>query len=231
MDKLQLALARPKMQLFVSLPSNDLEMAAAAIRAGADGMKVHMNVGHRASGNSFADLMTYRQVFEELRATFDGPLGIVPAGSYAQVDRTEIEQLEQIGFDFYSIFAQHMPSYLLHTQKLTPTFGIDDQYDYRWLEVVTHFPVAALEAAIVPGDEYGTPLTFADLLKYRYLVERSGLPVIVPSQRSIQAEDVQALIDCGVRVLLIGAVVTGKEAEGLERKVASFRDAIDRATN
>ena len=38
-----------KFTLVVSLPSNDLELAKAALEGGADAVKVHCNVWHRAS--------------------------------------------------------------------------------------------------------------------------------------------------------------------------------------
>ena len=41
------------MELIVSLPSNDPAMAQAATGAGADAVKLHMNVTHDASGTRF----------------------------------------------------------------------------------------------------------------------------------------------------------------------------------
>ena len=37
----------------VSLPANDLDLARAALDAGAQAIKVHCNVWHRASGHTF----------------------------------------------------------------------------------------------------------------------------------------------------------------------------------
>ena len=42
-----------KFSLVVSLPSNDLELAKAALEGGAQAVKVHCNVWHRASGHTF----------------------------------------------------------------------------------------------------------------------------------------------------------------------------------
>ncbi|WP_248929256.1 hypothetical protein [Paenibacillus hamazuiensis] len=228
MNRFQQALTREKLQLFVSLPANDAGLAQAALAEGADGLKVHMNVGHRASGSHFGPLSGYLDVFAQIRSLFDGPLGIVPGGSLDSVKPEEIEALPGLGVDFTSIYAFHMPSFLLRYPKLSRTFAIDSGFDLRLLEGAGTFGVEALEASVIPGDEYGTPLSFADLLKYRWLVQHSGLPVIVPSQRKIVPADVPALIDCGIRVLLIGAVVTGKDADGIRRAVAELRNEIDR---
>ncbi|KIL38935.1 hypothetical protein SD70_23050 [Gordoniibacillus kamchatkensis] len=227
MNRLKKSLQGGKLQLFVSLAANDAALARAALDEGADGLKVHMNVGHRASGNSFGPLADYRDTFREIRSLFDGPLGIVPGGSIEAIRPQEIDELPEIGIDFFSIYAWHMPSFLLKHGKLEATFAIDSGFDVRYVEAAKSFGLEALEASIVPGQEYGTPLSFADLLKYRWLAEKSGLPVIVPSQRRIVPQDVAALKDCGIGALLIGAVATGKTADEIKRTVHAFRNAID----
>ncbi|OXM84353.1 hypothetical protein [Paenibacillus rigui] len=226
MNRLRQALHEPKLQLFVSLPSNDLNLAKAALQEGAEGLKVHINVDHRASGNSFGPLSEYTDTFREIRSLFNGPLGIVPGGALESVNPHEIEQLSELDIDFYSIYAWHMPAFLLQA-KLASTFAIDSQFDTRLLEAAKAFPIEALEASIIPSSEYGTPLNFADLLRYRWLAHNAHLPVIVPSQRKLAAADVPALKDSGIKALLLGAVVTGKSADEIKRAVHDFRNAID----
>ncbi|MFD0676543.1 MULTISPECIES: hypothetical protein [unclassified Paenibacillus] len=227
MNRLRQALHEPKLQLFVSLPSNDLNLAKAALQEGADGLKVHINVDHRASGNSFGPLSEYAETFRSIRSQFNGPLGIVPGGSLESINPQEIEQLGDLDVDFFSIYAWHMPAFLLHAPKLAATFAIDNQFDTRLLEAAKAFPIEALEASVIPSSEYGTPLNFADLLRYRWLAQTANLPVIVPSQRKLVAADVPALKDSGVKALLLGAVVVGKSADEIQRAVHDFRNAID----
>ncbi|WP_229696057.1 hypothetical protein [Paenibacillus albidus] len=228
LNRLHVALNREKLQLFVSLPENNVKLAAAALAEGADGLKVHINVSHRASGNHFGPLSQYQDPFREIRSLFDGPLGIVPGGSLQEISAVEARLLPETGIDFFSIYAFHMPSFLLRVPGLARTFAIDSEFDTSLIEDCRSFGISALEASIVPGSEYGSPLSFADLLKYRQLVRHSGVPVIVPSQRNITGEDIPALADCGIKVLLIGAIVTGKGEESIRRSVASLRNAMDR---
>lgn len=228
MKRLSEALQRGRMQLFVSLPANDLELAEAALAEGADGLKVHINVGHRASGNEFGPLEVYEETIGMIRSRFDGPLGIVPGGAPERISREEIQRLPQLGIDFFSVYAFHMPSFLLHAPGLERTFAIDAKSDRKLVEGADAFGITALEASVVPGEEYGTPLNFADLLTYRWLASHAGVPVIVPTQRRIVPEDISALADSGIQALLAGAVVTGNTAEGIRRGVAELRNAIDR---
>lgn len=228
MNRFRKALDEKPFLLLVSLPQNDEALARAAIEEGADGLKVHINVHHRASGNQFGPLSAYRSQFETIRQLFDGPFGIVPGGSLEEINPSEAEQFREIGIDYISVYAHHLPPFLLETEGVACTFAIDHQFQLSMLEAAKHFQMAALEASVIPGEEYGTRLSFADLIKYRYLVEKAGIPVIVPTQRKIIPEDIAALRDTGIRALLAGAVTIGKTADEIRRSISAFRNAIDK---
>ncbi|WP_116059230.1 hypothetical protein [Cohnella phaseoli] len=228
MAGLQNSLQARKLTLVVSLPANDAKLARAALEEGADGLKVHMNVGHRASGNRFGSLDEYENTFREIRSLFEGPLGIVPAGGAEEAKPEEIGRLSPLGFDFYSIYAHHLPSFMLHETGLDRTFAVNEFSDLALLSSASRYGFTAVEASIVPGDEYGTPLTFADVLKYRSVVERAGIPVLLPSQRKLVPDDVRVLGDTGIKAIMLGAIVVGKTEETMRRAVADFRAAIDR---
>ncbi|MEC2131254.1 hypothetical protein [Brevibacillus centrosporus] len=228
MNRLERALSEKPFQLFVSLPRNEEALANAAFAEGADGLKVHMNVHHRASGNSFGPLANYLELFTSIRSQFDGPFGIVPAGSPQDLNPAELAQLSAIGIDFISIYGHHLPAAQMRIEGVASTFAIDDQFDWALLDSMKHFPMTALEASIVPGAEYGTPLVFTDLLKYRLLVEKAGIPVMVPTQRKVVPADIPALRDTGVRVLLAGAMALGTTTDEIKRSVAALRNAIDK---
>lgn len=214
--------------MIISLPANDAALAQAALEEGADGLKVHVNVGHRASNTQFGPLSQYEPVFRQIRELCKGPLGIVPADRPEDVERDEMAKLASMDFDFYSIYAHHLPSILIQDERWDRTFAINDSYDLSLITDLQHFGFTALEASIVPGSEYGSPLTMADLLKYRSLARKAGIPVIVPSQRKLIADDLQPLLEAGVRAVLLGAVVTGRSEQQLRRTVSEFRNAIDR---
>ncbi|WP_240636839.1 hypothetical protein [Paenibacillus silvae] len=226
--RLQTMLAHKPLSLIVSLPGNDLTLARAALEEGADALKVHYNVGHRASGNHFGPLDEYTEIFRAIRSQFGGPFGVVPSGSIEGIRREDVERLAGIGFDFYSIYAHHLPSFMLQDLGLGSTFAINDAYDVSLVESTAHFGFTALEASIVPGEEYGSPLSFADVLHYRQLVLKAGVPVLVPSQRKLVSEDVPVLHHSGIKAIMLGAIVTGKTEDQLRRAVSSFRNAIDR---
>ncbi|MBD1382621.1 hypothetical protein IC621_20670 [Bacillus sp. IB182487] len=215
------------MTLLVSLPENNVELAKAAIRSGVDAVKMHVNVDHRASGNRFEPVEAYKEVFRTIRSEFRGPLGIVPGDSIEKIKRTEMEQLIDLGFNFYSIYAHHKLSWMFELDNMDKTFAITSDYSAAGLGKVKHFGASGIEASIIPGEEYGTPLSFKDVLTYQSIVENVDVPVLVPSQRKLAPSDIPLLHKAGIKAVMLGAIVIGDTEERIEKAIASFRNAID----
>ncbi|SNX75483.1 hypothetical protein SAMN05877753_112128 [Bacillus oleivorans] len=215
------------MTLIVSLPENRADLAQAASRAGADAIKMHVNVNHRASGNRFAVVQTYTDTFKKIREEFSGPLGIVPGGGFDDIAATEMEKLIGLGFNFYSVYAHHKPSWMLGLQEIEKTFAISSDYQIELIGNVKHFGITALEASIIPGEEYGSPLTFKDVLAYNRLAQNVDVPVLIPSQRKLEPYDIPILYQAGVKAVMLGAIVTGHTEASLEKAISTFRAAIE----
>ncbi|MEH7111679.1 hypothetical protein V7124_04755 [Neobacillus niacini] len=216
-----------KMTLIVSLPENRVELAKAAIDAGVDVVKLHVNVEHRASGNHFTSVETYFDIFRRIREEFSGPLGIVPGGAFEDIKQGELENLIGLGFNFYSIYAHHHPSWMLSLNKMEKTFAITSDYNINSIGNVGHLGVSALEASIIPGEQYGTPLTLKDVLAYNSIVQHVDVPVLVPSQRKLVPSDIPLLAKAGVKAVMLGAIVIGHTEASIQSEITSFRKAID----
>jgi len=225
-----------KLGLFVSLPRNDAELARAAANGGADGLKVHINVSHAASGTHFGPLEEERDAIESIVAAAGGrAVGIVP-GAEQMAAPEDVRELGRIGVDFCDAYAHHMPAWMLAMREevdmaMVPAIGAGHR---RWQrDAVCSAPPGpplgpdAIEASIIPHEEYGRPLSALDVLTYRRICAESQVPVIVPTQRAIAPEDVALIAECGVAALLIGAIVTGKDADSIEEATRRFRGAID----
>lgn len=223
-----MALAFPDpLALLVSLPRNDVELARAAVAAGADGLKVHVNVEHRASGTSFGTVREERGAIEAI-VGLGVPVGAVVGGE-GRVEAAEVAALRELGVAFVDVYLHHAPPWyvaaapadgalvaLAHDQPLELAAGL------------RRLGVTAVEASLAAPEEYGTPLTLARVAQIARLVELAELPVVVPSQHALRPDDVAALGDAGCAAVLIGAVVTGTEAAQVGEVTAAFRAAIDR---
>ncbi len=213
------------MPLIMSLPANEPALAQAAFEAGADAVKVHINVRHFASGAAFSSLADERAALESMLARASGPMGIV-LGDTASAAARDLDGACTLPFSFVSAYAKHAPARLLDKRIARMiACGADDSADDAALLAQTGADV--LEASVVPREEYGQPLTLCDLAVYRALCGAVGIPVVVPSQKALVPEDVRRLRDVGVRGVMIGAVVTGNTEAGIREAVAAFRRAAD----
>ncbi len=214
-----------KLTLIMSLPGNQPAWCKAAFEAGADAVKVHINVEHRASGVHFGRLAEEMPALEEMLDHRTGPMGLVLGGSLQQA-ALDASQAQELPFSFYSVYAHHMPAWALGGKPLMA--ACDGTYSMEEISALPAMGASVVEASVIPGAEYGLPLSMRDLLRYRAIAGSVNVPVVVPTQRAIRPDEVEALIRAGVKGLMIGAVVTGKEEKTIAQAVAAFRKAIDR---
>lgn len=219
-------LENPKKTLIMSLPKNDPALCRAAFEAGADAVKVHINVEHRASGSRFGRLDEERPALEQMLSEATGPMGLMIGASLA-LTAQDVSAASRMGFDFFSMYAHHMPV-IAPTPNQTWMVACDGTYALDEVSVMHRVGAQVLEASIMPGAEYGAPLSLRDLMKYSALRTHTPLPIVVPTQRAIRPDEVRALSDIGMNGLMIGAVVTGQEEASIRRAVSAFRNVIDR---
>lgn len=213
-----------KMVLIMSLPQNDPDLCRAAFDAGADAVKVHINVDHRASGTHFGTLREERDALETMLSHRAGPMGLVPGGS-PQAVMGDLREALSLPFSFYSVYAHHMPWTRMPEDKVLMA-ACDSTYSLAEISGMPRY-CGVLEASVIPGAEYGAPLTIRDLIKYRQITETVSVPVIVPTQRAIRPCETQVLAEAGVRAVMIGAIVTGKTRQEIISAIKAFRKAID----
>ena len=223
-------MADRKFVLVVSLPSNNLELAKAALEGGADAVKVHCNVWHRASGHTFGTYEENKAFLKDLiRLCGNVPVGLVPGTSEAFITESELRELEEMGLDFISAYSQNLPSFVMDSRKITSAVAIGSDYTESTLDAVKDSDIEILECSVVRGEAYGQNLTCADLLCYSSIAKRTGKPCMIPTQKKIRPGDVKHLYRAGCRALMIGAVVTGQEPdpEVFQETVQAFREAVD----
>ena len=221
------------MRLIVSLPDNTVELAQAAASGGADAVKVHMNVVHRASGAGFGDFAAERPRVEAIIKNAGVPVGLMPGAEHVP-EKGELEELIAAGLKFIDIYAHHMPaSYLELGEKIELIPAIDRMLSEGELFHLTHVHchdknvISMLEAAVIPPEQYGAPLTHYDIAVYRTIAAYSDRPLLVPTQKLITPEDLEALMYSEIGGLMIGVVVTGPTAGGIEKTTREFRRKID----
>lgn len=214
-----------QLPLLVSLPRNDVRLAEAAHEGGADGLKVHANVGHRASGTSFGSIEEERKRIEGILAV-GLPTGIVP-GEPGRVQRDEVAEAAALGVDFCDVYLGAAPAWYVDAcapAHAMVAVGPDERLDD--VEALPALGIAALEASCAPPEAYGTDLPLSRVAEVRALAARSDLPVIVPTQHAISVEDLPVLVRAGMHGLLIGAVVTGAQPHDVRAATERYASAL-----
>jgi hypothetical protein len=213
--------------LIVSLTRNDLELARTAVEAGADALKVHLNVHHHASGTLFGSWSEERAAITRIVKSVEVPVGVVP-GAQVVADDAELDEMAALGIDFWDTFVHHAPTRLLARQDLGCMMAVNYQFPLERSPLVAALGARVIEASIVPPEEYGSGLTARDLINYHVLARSvSPTPVVIPSQRRMTPGDVAFLKRAGAAGIVIGAIVTGHDAETLGEATRAFRRAID----
>jgi len=210
--------------LLVSLPRNDVELARAAVSAGADALKVHVNVHHRASGTRFGSLDDEEAA---LGAVLDLglPTGIVP-GEDAMVTPSELPRLQR--FAFLDAYVHRLPLFL-YDAGVPVVPAVPHDYPAERFASLATLPGAWLEAALVAPDGYGRDPVAADLAAYALLAGATSRRLIVPTQRRIRPDDLGRYFAIpGVWAIMIGAVVAGRTARSIGETTAAFRQSLDR---
>lgn len=223
--------------LLVSLPANDVGLARAALDGGADGLKVHLNVQHAATGVRFGSLGDEAAALEKIVA-LGLPVGVVPGDETTMATVEDIRALSTMGMDFLDAHLGAMPAWMLAQDHLPvmAALGHDDVLRAERLAMLAELAqVCMVEAALIPHEGYGKPLSVRDLCDYTGVARvmrrgprepSHGKPVIVPTQRRILPEDLAALSATGLRGLLIGAIVTGRQADSLRRATECYREGL-----
>lgn len=121
-------LLQQKTALIVSLPANSLELFQAAAEGGADAIKIHFNIEHRASGTSFGPTTEYTDLLSNMRGMFAGSIGAVAGDSPQKVTKEEVDRLVSFGVDFISLYSRHAPGWMLSDKRIDKMLAVGADY-------------------------------------------------------------------------------------------------------
>ncbi|HEX8464042.1 MAG TPA: hypothetical protein VF627_05425 [Abditibacterium sp.] len=225
MNQLSTQLTQNKWTLLVSLPANDVELARAALDHGAQGLKVHINVEHFASGTRFGSFEEEKHKLApiiEMARERGASVGVVPGSGGQFALPADFAALAELGIDYFDAYPFDAPAWVFAQTDLDIMMAAFHGGDWDEFAGFEALGMKLCEASILGHEDYGKALSALDLAKYRALAERLSVPLIVPSQKKIEPSDVPALQKTGVKGLLIGAIVTGRDAASIGAATRAF---------
>ena len=202
MSKLLEMLSGKKMTLIVQLPENNSEMAKAAEAAGADALII--NEG---------------EIIKNIKI----PIGIDLSGQ-GKLDEKELKKYEKYDFINFHFDSLSAISKRIKTGKI---IALSNSYTLDKVIGVENIGAQAIDAAIVPLSQASRDLVVGDLQNYIAIAISSGLPVIIPTQRTIKPSEVAIIADTGAKGLLLTKVVLGDSIKSIEKAVKEYRLAVD----
>lgn len=215
-----------KMNLVVSCPKNDFDYVKAAWEEGADAVKIHLNVHHHASGNTFYCLQDELEFVKRVLQESPIPVGVVVGGSPETV-RSDFPNVLEQEFDFLSLYLHDAVYEVINQNKITKMFACNYTYTPDEIKQFEQAGAEILEVSCIHPDDYGKPLTMRDIIKYRQINDAVSLPTLIPTQKKVLPEEVKLLHEAGFHAIMIGAVVTTEDFETYKKVIRDFREAID----
>jgi hypothetical protein len=214
--------------LIASLPRNDPDLAQAALDAGADVLKVHVNLHHHASQTHFGSLEDERPALERILRIWEGRIcGIVP-GADPNLDPGTLVRLYEMGFGFFSLYLHHAPVGLLPPpEKIERMLALAYSDGPLIIEGIKKLPVQVVELSMLDPDTYGQPLTYHDLAQYAVISRAVYQPTVVPTQHNIPPTAIPELLDAGVSGLMLGVIAAGNTADSWFQAVNKYRRAAE----
>ncbi len=228
MNQLLEQLTRNNWTTLASLPRNDVEMARAALRGGAGGLKVHINVEHFASGTRFGPLQEERDAIAAIVDAARGVganVGVVPGTLAGFASPEDFASLAAIGVDYFDAYPFDCPAWALEQTDLSVMIAAHHGMAPTALHLYERLGMTLCEASIMAHDGYGAALSAQDLAAYCALCEATTAAVILPSQKKLTPTDLPLLRKTGARGVLLGAIVLGRDTEGIEAAVRAFTQA------
>ncbi len=223
MNKLSGVLTKNKFLITVSLPKNDAALAVAAEESGADAIKVHTNVVHKASGTRFGTWEEEKTAIKQIIASVKCPVGLMP-GAKLTVSPEELKEAYELGIDFIDIYDFDMPAWMLRSEP-AKMVALGSDFSIERAKSLGTLGADYIEASIVPSDFYRDPLTVRDLENYTALAAAVKQPVLVPSQKLLKPEHVEIFKKAGVKGIILGTISIGGTPESFREKLPRFINA------
>jgi hypothetical protein len=208
----------------VSLPENALKYAVGAEKAGADAIKLHMNVKHRVTGKVHLSWNETKDAIKEIISVVKIPVGIVPGAEIMASDE-DIREMIEAGISFVDAYAEYLP---LRVARL-PVCKMIALNHTSSDSIIPFLPEAGadcLELSIVHPEHYGQPLSVEDYTLYKSYLRQTTLPAFIPTQKAMTPDDCRFLVKNGFKGIIIGAIVTGLDTDNFEETIRKYRSAV-----
>jgi hypothetical protein len=205
--------------LLAILPQNDTEYASTAAQAGADAIVVGIDKTETTLPGLFGSFDLMEDSINSILSTSSVPVGISIGDSRPLIEENW-ERIASKPFGFVNMYAHHMPSFVLEDDRVEKLLSIGPGYMLEQVKAISEMEgVVALESAIVAPQGRSHVFSALDLATLGVITKLSAKPLLVRTQKKMNAADIQSAIGSGVRGFCV-------DAAALEPGIEAYRDAL-----
>lgn len=216
-----------KFTIISNLYTNSLQLASASEEGGADAIEVNLNLEEGGTGVRYGTIDLEEHAITEIVGSVKVPVG-VRIGDTPMIGREEWEKIVSTGVDYVKMMAHHMPSFIYNDERVCKIVSVGSGYVLEQVEILAHDGrVSAIEAAIISPQVFRLPLTLLDITTYALITRRSSKPVVVPSQKYIEPQDLRVLKKVGVEGLVVNYTITGTQPLSYSEILQEYRKVAD----
>ncbi|MBC7091791.1 MAG: hypothetical protein H5T50_07805 [Nitrososphaeria archaeon] len=216
-----------KFTIISNLYTNSLQLASASEEGGADAIELNLNFEESGTGVRYGTIDLEEHAISEIISSVKIPVG-VRIGDAPMIRREEWEKIVSTGIDYVKMMAHHMPSFIYNDERVCKIISVGSGYVLEQVEILAHDGrVSAIEAAIISPQVFRLPLTLLDITTYALITRRTSKPVIVPSQKYIEPEDLRILKKIGIEGFVINYTITGVEPISYSEILQEYRRVAD----
>jgi len=216
-----------KFTIISNLYTNSLQLASASEEGGADAIELNLNFEETGTGVRYGTIDLEEHAISEIIGSVKVPVG-VRIGDAPMIRREEWEKIVSTGIDYVKMMAHHMPSFIYNDERVCKIISVGSGYVLEQVEILAHDGrVSAIEAAIISPQVFRLPLTLLDITTYALITRRASKPVIVPSQKYIEPNDLRILKKIGVEGLVINYTIIGTDPLGYAEILQEYKRVAD----
>lgn len=202
---------KSRFAIISNLYTNSAQLALASEEGGADAIELNLNLEESGTGVRYGTIDLEEHAISEVIGSVKVPVGI-RIGDTPMIRREEWEKIVSTGIDYVKMMAHHMPSYVYNDERICKIISVGSGYVLEQVEILAHDGrIGAIEAAIISPQVFRLPLTLLDITTYALITRRASKPVIVPTQKYIEPNDLRILKKIGIEGLVINYTITGTE--------------------
>jgi hypothetical protein len=216
-----------KFTIISNLYTNSLQLASASEEGGADAIELNLNFEETGTGVRYGTIDLEEHAISEIIGSVKVPVG-VRIGDAPMIRREEWEKIVSTGIDYVKMMAHHMPSFIYNDERVCKIISVGSGYVLEQVEILAHDGrVSGIEAAIISPQVFRLPLTLLDITTYALITRRASKPVIVPSQKYIEPNDLRILKKIGVEGLVINYTIIGTDPLGYAEILQEYKRVAD----